>query len=1441
MWIAQKIVDVASGVKAVITVLPQLQPIFESLKEKRFSRVFRSVKETLLSKCTHPGLMSTHVMPYFASIQQEGSPFVQFDGEPEQISQIKKIINALDHVVKGLEIIETYPDSISFGALIAHPSKATELLNRIAPHAYELVDLLTQFDIDITEYFSVEVQQLLSFLQLFKTFATSQMTRLMDGSALGNTQRFFDMLGHRGGILVDQLQSHTGETDLQYLTQFSGVLPGHLADLSAKIRRHAAVTCTPAPQLTAAEVSQLTICADDLLQTLTKIKMGGVLDSLNIKAYIRICGDISTLSKHILEQIKQVNIGIGEAILQKLSTLKYQHLLQLFCLVDKIELHGALNPGALSTPLMTYLRKWYVLIVHHAGSVVDVRTRRPDLLVIENSNFLHARMEQLLSRVAALTTKQLGIENAREALQAFYVRINEYQAGYHQGFSVLHSSTKRELLQLYQFIHPVMVQKSSDLDFLIRFHLEVPGSELFGEQPELAFSACLDIKDALIQKIDKSHASQQFYRILTEDLIQSVFLQADTLVLPYSFDWKNPFSVDESVILADVASLQPKDKRWKHEQTHVLLQDNTVIVGEIARSLHEAYQVYLHKLESVNAACLMFKQKLSSEELSHHKEQLRRLYLMIQPYLMNVTLEDNEQEILTRQQRLEVEQSLLQCLRDEHETITADWATLDIVAEWLDRTILALHHHRHWALSRGKHFTEPTRLYLKQQVLDSTVSLDVASTRRLHHVFKSESYSQAIHQLSEAVDQTFTVLSLPVREILQRQQESGVPFPDIENEVGLLNTCDQVLWLKRLKNCIYYLETYYLSMEALNSQSYSAVYVWNVIKAYWSAYLSATLFLSLKNDSNGFILLQDGLERLKQLQSFGRVLQPLYSTPSTAVGEPTQATQYNGIWYPMLTFMVLPEHLSALFAARGFSPLDAQTQQNLAKKMTLDIEKIIRYSDSYFRLYLVSPEMVDVFNTLKAKLSQFSGTTVDSVLSHLQYIREEVMAELLLKTDAWEQRLNLAPGKISEPVEDLLKKFFINLIEPLELPSEKHLLLVTSLVYYQSRRRQLERGIGLAQAEWFRLNPLVDKLAGFVDLISQWGSKEGTVEERAALQQSLHAILPILVQHQHRFSLGINKQDADLLLDSICHELIPNARQHFKHIKFLAIRCLAAYRGRQLTQFVKRRVIERQLSALNRAEGVHGAQNTQYEIDYATQLFQRQLAQLVTFQTDIEYLKLSYCSTLEAFLLQRQAGIVKQLLSQPPYRNLQEKVVRLLSHPLQLFFKEHYTDFAQLENIAGAIADFRRYLSLEMQKLRSGPLLFESQKTLHTKRLLLSRMEAMLMDGEITATQRLIQIQTLISQPETKNQLMDYHRYNRVSFAGLKQIVLYLLQMIGLYTPPYEQRFRALEQSVKTDSPRVDQFMQCHARLFATRSRIYELPKAPLQPADAVLALSSPI
>lgn len=139
--------------------------------------------------------------------------------------------------------------------------------------------------------------------------------------------------------------------------------------------------------------------------------------------------------------------------------------------------------------------------------------------------------------------------------------------------------------------------------------------------------------------------------------------------------------------------------------------------------------------------------------------------------------------------------------------------------------------------------------------------------------------------------------------------------------------------------------------------------------------------------------------------------------------------------------------------------------QIAAKKATLNIEKIINDSSSYFRLFLDSPMIYCLFFELKDQLTLLTTTVNRTVTNNLEKINTVAFTKMLLEADAWESRLNSQPGLLSSPMKAILDEFYRGLVAPLEPKFKPQMALVGDFSPLNQRvEKELKRLANASQA-----------------------------------------------------------------------------------------------------------------------------------------------------------------------------------------------------------------------------------------------------------------------------------------------------------------------------------------------------------------------------------------
>ncbi|KTD32518.1 SdhA, substrate of the Dot/Icm system [Legionella moravica] len=521
--------------------------LLESLKEHQFSKsiaaIHTRILDTLLSQNFNP-----RIAPYLSKINKEGEPYTNYDLNPDNISQIKKLINALYYARLALEDIEQID-------LKGRTYSSLKLLYQNTIHkAYQACYLLTHLDVDVREMFSEELQLLLPLAGKLMAFADSHSE---DTKKLAESLREYPLsykIGEITGTAVDQMQPNSADLDYKFLTQFGAVLPSYIDQFTQYIKEYSSEIIEKEPSLNNEKLEELQTTALKLLNDLENLKGNSLFLSFKVLNYIHIMRNILTLSKSTIEQMGHFSQSSQDVIRSNLAQLKYVLLPSLFGFVDKIENNTMLKPGTLSNPLMEKIKPLYALLIHYASKPVDFQVKGEELLSIEDSRFLALRLEKSYGRIDAANKALFKIQKAEDALSSFY-EILENPLYKNSALNQLPPEIKNQLITHYKLIKPYMMQKDFDLNSKIIDSLKGPESYfsmagrplrwLRKQLPADHVRFIIEHKNTLQDLISKKRATQIFHINLNMDLINSVNKQTNLVLFPYN-NQTNVFSVDES-------------------------------------------------------------------------------------------------------------------------------------------------------------------------------------------------------------------------------------------------------------------------------------------------------------------------------------------------------------------------------------------------------------------------------------------------------------------------------------------------------------------------------------------------------------------------------------------------------------------------------------------------------------------------------------------------------------------------------------------------------------------------------------------------------------------------------------------------------------------------------------------------------------------------------
>lgn len=608
--------------------------VIESFKRNQLSkhveRVYAQIFDVLNSKHVSP-----QIRPYFAQerINTVGVPFTDFGLEPDNITQIKKLINALYYA--RLSFIDL--ENIDIRDLRKTNSNAQLLLSNTIETTYEASYLATHLDVDLKEMFREELDFILPHLAQVQQLAEKNAQATKDAI---QPYPIAKTVGEATGKTIDQLRPLGGDVDYNFLTEFSALLPSYINQLTEKIESYSSQIRQNEPKLNQKKLDEIQNAALHLLNDIENLKGNKILVSIKFLNYIHILRNLITLVMSTLEQVGELSEFSQDVVCGKLSQIKYDVLPKLFGLVDKIEVNCMLNPGTLSTPLMANAQKLYEALVFLPKKAIDFKKRGEELLQIEDSRFIELRLELAYKRIDTANKTLYKTKQAQDAIDAFF---DELENAEHQKLSLhqLPEHVRGQLISHYKIFKPYVERLDVDLNDQMIAGLLGPKAwssyttrstwSSYISRPWSFITRALDPdhvslvrhkRAALSTLIEKNEATQLFHIRLNRDLIDSVYKNAQLALYPYNRQ-TNVYTLDETIPLG----IKNDEVPLTIEKTQFLtLRKNFISFNTLIKRAIREDQTHLtlHQLSNDS------------------KTRLRNLFNKLRPYLPYLTTHKND-------------------------------------------------------------------------------------------------------------------------------------------------------------------------------------------------------------------------------------------------------------------------------------------------------------------------------------------------------------------------------------------------------------------------------------------------------------------------------------------------------------------------------------------------------------------------------------------------------------------------------------------------------------------------------------------------------------------------------------------------------------------------------------------------------------------------------
>ncbi|KTC94369.1 hypothetical protein [Legionella erythra] len=1041
--------------------------LLDTFKENEISKLLRSNRELLIAQLKGP-YFSKFARDYFADTQATGEPYLDFADEPRRIVQIKQLINALYHAEMAFIDLE----NVNLRNGKNRTADLKTLYFNTIHHAYQASYLLTHVDIDFMEIFGHEIVQLQRILQLVQRQADGYEKRANDWA-----NRILDFplsynAGWYAGIAVDQMKPREEGFDYNFISKFSAKLPGYIQELRLYLHNYSAKISIEAPEINEQKLQELQENAIKIIFALDDLRENNFFIVFKLLKYISIVRHIISLTTSTFQQMVQFNETSQTVVRDNLAKLKYDLLPTLFALADRIEDEALLHPGTLSKPMMQQVKPLYDLLITYARKVVNFEARGKELLALEDTRFLYLRLDETHARLSKTRTASIKAQRQQQAFNDFYniLAKPEYQG---LRLSQLPESVKKTLARHYRYIRPIIGHHHVDLSNAIIHGLtQTPGwlgtfkkpvDWYYNYEGTDKISYLLTKKSTLADLFVRETVTAAFHKKLNQALLQHVNDQSNLVLTPYPGD--------NLLRLNDKAALGIKDGGHDLEFTiseagDCLLKQPAPLTIDQAFLLAQHYDQRIIALTQAQEAYRQFMVVLEQQDVAalsditeEARKKLQHLYARFQPYFMNILGSDAGSIALDRK--------IITSLTDKAPVLPMTINELALMQLAINSGFAAIR--TRWKVYRDHYLNEGKTRYEKD-VESTPLVVMTQHANRAHYLLKKDNYSRQIADFRKSLFQFTAALSLSARHHLQ-PQEKGIPFPKLENRQTLLREPQQLLNIKRLFNALYYLEQLFIQLENLTDKSSESMYVYHLLQVYQAINTIYHLSLSFYNDPHSRLVCRDLMMKAHELYQFTHDQAEAYTMTAQEVEPQDKTIHYNGLWYALQAFMVIPEHVAALNYQQSIAADKLSKIRFNTKQIAVNIERIIHDSHAYFRLLLDTPVMYGLFMELKAKLAQFSQVSHDAVLSHLEEISSNVFARLLMETDHFEAKLALKPGVLATSMKAILDQFYQGLVEPLGLVSARHFELVFSLTPIQKRQNAVKQRAMMAELQLKQISP----------------------------------------------------------------------------------------------------------------------------------------------------------------------------------------------------------------------------------------------------------------------------------------------------------------------------------------------------------------------------------
>lgn len=1438
----------------IFTVLRDIPKFCKSMKDKNILGKLADIKAQLINHLEH----DFHVEIRKCLRKSKDGLYPINTSDPALVSQVKTILNALQHAKQALKFINSLdlnpdngfrlesflqkkgPNQVEFMTKIIwylavqdspvgdwmhfnldfdeQERQFIHDLEQTIQNVRQAQSSLLEIDIPLYQVFGQEIKALSGIIQSLRTMSALDTNtvfeqKLKDAERIAETAG--DYIGKPLGVFVDQLKPHMGKTDYSFLIRHSGLLPGYLDQLTQLIQVHGAGNPSAALALSESDKEAFRNSAINLF-----LELGAYGDFNPFQKaqslLFPIRREVAALSQGAYQQALRVNAATGDMVVYQLSRVKDDVFAQLLCEADKMELYLGFAPGVLSKTVMKQVNDIYQTLVMYANSVIDLKASHPDLLQLDNTSFLTQRLQHILQEKNNCELKINSAKEAKRSLALFMQKIRKYNGD-------LNDAAQDEMVALnqeYQQFKSYVIQYNPRLSVTLG---KLLSSDDESEAKQIWHAAEYNAMDEAVKILcDKDIATFKCYLDLSDSQLLDLPKQVKGHL--YALDPQEAHSI---LIINELRFLKGRLAEHRSDKKeHQFMTDFSSLEPGHRAQLYDYHRTRSLTLQFIHLEIEAFLTKLRVSDWLTDPKQITAMierYRVIQPYLVDA---------LSTEKRCDIDQSFVAVLIQlAHGNRPEGFSTIMVAMknslQALDTTIneeTERSNKRQLLFSFAHQQAQEEKTMLSGH---APLTLESELVQRQDKWIRHRRFSRAATEMKDTLYNLLTHLdpALKLSKII-KPSENSVPFPEMESDLDALATPSQVSWIKRTLNVVHYLNSSFEYLESLDRDIHKkdisqyflkgplieGVYQ---IKPYIELTKAYQTFMELLEEPAGqtfFYILKDSYSEIRKVWE---QLGPLYSVRSQDVQvENKEPVQSGGLWYPMLSMLVLPEHLQAVSAGEAYGPLQAKPAQQKAKELSQYIQEVTNefQSSQYCQLLLRSPYVISKFlPELKAKLDQFRQGTHEVTLTHLIEI-QATLQSLLIEADAWELKLGLRAGLITRPMKLILDKLFNSFIEPLGINLQQRGYLLTNVSSFDKRLAVIEQKQQELESITKSETRTAAKISQFLQVLEHIKNRldlKQTIssEEEVAFTEQYFSIYPLLQSQQRRYEIAMDQRDKSVELDEFCKRCLDtkiteesNAGHllHYPQLKdilYLVKHVHAAKKGNLNTLNMKKEQLKAESILIRASREQHAASAKHLVNASIEQAIDTQIATLCMRTNQSVYLKDDYTRELIKSLDSKKRELLAKT-NTIPLKELDRVIATELRQQLERFSKNEYLQLCHLEGILSQIEHFIAYCEKEKSRF-----VFENIDTFNPKIDLLNRLKSLATDKNLSVNYRLEKIKEEAKKPTFKTILMAHERHLKFDLKTLERIFLDLFHFIfnffGYGHRPQEL-YQCLEQEIKT-------------------------------------------